>query len=81
MNQDARKYIQEINQSYYDLGEDLLMLESLLLMPEGETGFSEECAASSRQRVRDYALQHMKEIDQLMSYAAGAIERRSLIFP
>lgn len=72
MNTKIRKYIEEINQSYYDLGEDLLMLESLLLTPEGETCLLGKYAASSRERLRDYALQHMEEIDQLVSYAASA---------
>ena len=71
MDQNIRGYIKEINQSYYDLGEDLLMLESLLLMPEGDTDFSEECAASSRKRVRDYAAQHIEEINQLIRYVSG----------
>ena len=72
MSKSTREYIREINQSYYDLGEDLLMLESLLLMPEEETDFSEEYVASSTKRLRDYALQHMEEIDQLTGFAASA---------
>ncbi len=65
MSINRKEYINELNQNYNDLGEYLLMLESILLMSDGETGFPGECVLSSLERIQDYARQHIKEIDLL----------------
>lgn len=65
MSINRKEYIEELNQNYNELGEDLLMLESILLAPEGETGFPEKYVASSLARIQDYTRQHIKEIDLL----------------
>ena len=64
MSINRKEYIAELNRNYNELGEDLLMLESILLV-SGETGFPGEYAASSLERIQDYARQHIQEIDLL----------------
>ena len=65
MSINVREYITEINQNYNELGEDLLMMEAVLIASEGETEFPGECVASSLERIQDYARQHIQEIDLL----------------
>lgn len=67
MSINRKEYIAELNQNYNDLGEYLLMLESILLVPEGETGFPGECVASSLEHIQDYVQRHIQEIDLLSS--------------
>ena len=62
----------ELNQTYNDLGEDLLMLEAVLMESDGETGFPVEYLLSSKRRLWDYICQHTKEIQKLT---------KGLIFP
>lgn len=70
MNRDIKEYIAELNQNYNDLGEDLVMLEAVLLAREGETGFPEEYITSSANRLADYIDQHVEELQQLAEYLA-----------
>jgi len=65
MDTNIRDHITELNQNYNDLGEDLLMLEAVLIASEGETGFPAEYVVSSLERIRDYTCQHTKDIEQL----------------
>ena len=71
MSINLTEYISELNQNYNDLGEDLLMLEAILLAPEKEMSFPDEFLESSLQRIRDYARQHTKEIDLLTGRLAA----------
>lgn len=70
MSKGIKEYMAELNQSYNDLGEDLLMLEVVLLAWKGETGFPEEYIASSLQRLADYIDQHVGELRQLAEFLA-----------
>jgi len=65
-----KEYITELNQSYNDLGEDLVMLEAVLAASEGETAFPREYVSSSLERIREYTCQHTGEIEQLTKYLA-----------
>lgn len=65
MNQARAEQLTELHQNYNDLGEDLLLLESVLLAAESETSFPEEYVASSLCRMGDYIRQHTSEINQL----------------
>ena len=78
MGINRKEYIAELNQNYNDLGEDLLMLESILLVSEGETGFPGECATSSLERIQDYVRQHIQEIDLLANCLIHAPVRAAL---
>ncbi|MBD5162093.1 MAG: hypothetical protein HDT14_08795 [Oscillibacter sp.] len=72
MSANIKEYIEEINQNYNDLGENLLMLEAVLLAREEETGFPEEYIASSVKRLTDYIDQHVGELRQV----AGILVRQ-----
>lgn len=70
MNKSIKEYMAELNQSYNDLGEDLVMLEAVLLARKGEAGFPEEYIASSLQRLADYIDQHVGELRHLAEFLA-----------
>ena len=78
MSINRNEYIAELNQNYHDLGEDLLMLEAVLLAQEGETGFPEKYVTSSLARIQDYTRQHIKEIDLLANCLIHAPARTAL---
>ena len=67
----------EINQNYNDLGEDLVMLEAILLLSEGVTEFPAEYIISSKKRLQDYICQHMGEIEQLTGYLTKPPHQRA----
>lgn len=58
----------ELNANYNDLGEDLVLLESVLQANQRENDFPEELVASSLTRVNDYIHQHTGEINHLAEY-------------
>lgn len=62
----------ELNQNYNDLGEDLVLLESVLLASRGEHDFPGEYILSSLTRVTDYIQQHTEEINHLAEYLCAA---------
>lgn len=62
--------ITELNQNFNDLGEDLVLLESVLRAEQGETGFPWEYIASSLSRTADYVDQHTGAIRQLTRFLA-----------
>lgn len=61
----AREYIAELNQNYNDLGEDLVMLEAVLLVSKEEAGFPGEYVATCIERLAGYIDQHVEELRQL----------------
>lgn len=58
----------ELNSNYNELGEDLVLLESVLQAAQTENGFPKEFVASSLTRVTDYIRQHTEAIDQLAQF-------------
>lgn len=58
----------ELNANYNYLGEDLVLLESVLQAIQRENDFPEELAASSLTRVTDYIQQHTGTINQMAEY-------------
>lgn len=54
--------ITELNQCYNDLGDDLLLLQAVILALRGENQFSQECVASSLERMTSAIEQHLKDI-------------------
>ena len=81
MNINKKEYIDELNRNYNELGEDLLMLEAILSIPEGEGRFPGEYVASSLERIQDYARQHTREIDLLANCLIHASGLRRAIGP
>ena len=79
MSINKKEYIEELNQNYYNLGEDLLMLEAILLVSEKEAEFPGEYIASSLERIQDYTRQHIHEIDLLSNCLIHAPTRPSPI--
>lgn len=63
--------IAELNENFNSLGEDLVLLESVLQAGGGETAFPGEYIASSLRRAADYVDQHTQAIHQLTRYLAG----------
>lgn len=58
----------ELNANYNYLGEDLVMLESVLQAAQRENDFPEDLVVSSLTRVNDYIHQHTGEINQMAEY-------------
>lgn len=58
----------ELNINYNCLGEDLVLLESVLQAAQTENNFPKEFVASSLTRVNDYIRQHTEAIDQLAQF-------------
>ena len=81
MSINPNEYIVELNQNYNDLGEDLLMLEAILLALDKETGFPGEYIASSLKRIQDYTRQHIQEIDLLSNSLIHTADTASPYFP
>ena len=54
--------ITELNQNYNDLGEDLLLLEAVILATGVENEFPEEYITSSLKRMEECIRQHTKDI-------------------
>ena len=71
--------ITELNENFNDLGEDLVLLESVLQTGKGEAEFPGEYITSSLRRVADYVEQHTKTIHQLTRFLAG--ERQESLLP
>ncbi len=61
----------ELNTNYNCLGEDLVLLESVLQASQKENDFPREFVASSLLRTADYIQQHTKAIDQLAQYLSS----------
>lgn len=64
--------IVELNNNYNCLGEDLVLLESVLQAAQAENDFPKEFVDSSLTRITYYIQQHTEEINQLTQF---------LIFP
>ena len=62
MDMDNTARIAELNQSYNELGEDLLIIESIVIASRHENGFPPEYITSSLYRVIAYTEQHLEEI-------------------
>lgn len=60
-----QEQITELNQTYNNLGEDLLMIESVIIASHCENEFPPEYITSSLQRALDYTEQHLGEIAKL----------------
>ena len=60
--------IMELNANYNELGEDLLLLESLLQSAPKESAFPREYVSSSLIRINDYIQQHTKAINHMSEY-------------
>ena len=58
----------ELNINFNCLGEDLVLLESVLQASQRENDFPEEYVASSLTRITDYIQQHIEAISQLAQY-------------
>lgn len=58
----------ELNANYNELGEDLVLLESVLQADQRENAFPREYVASSLARVTDYIQQHTEAINQMAEY-------------
>ena len=52
----------ELNQNYNDLGEDLVLLEAVVLTTQGENDFPEEYIASGLNRMLECIKQHTGDI-------------------
>lgn len=61
----------ELNINYNCLGEDLVLLESVLQTAQTENDFPKEFVVSSLTRVTDYIRQHTKAIDQLSQFLSS----------
>ena len=60
----------ELNENYNELGEDLLLLESVLQASEKENCFPKGYVTSSLRRINDYIQQHTKAINQMSEFLA-----------
>ena len=60
-----QEQITELNQNYNDLGEDLLLMESVIIAMHHENEFPPECTTSSLHRMMDYTKQHLKDIQNI----------------
>lgn len=60
--------ITEINLNYNDLGEDLILLESVLQVLQDENDYPRELALSSLERMMECIRQHSGDIRQLSGY-------------
>lgn len=67
--------IAELNENFNNLGEDLVLLESVLQASRGETAFPGEYIASSLRRTADYVDQHTQTIHQLTHCLADSCEQ------
>ena len=68
--------ITELNQSYNNLGEDLLLMEAVLIAMEHENEFPTEYIASSLRRTMDYTEQHLKDVQHIAESLLRAASRR-----
>ena len=57
--------ITEFNQSYNNLGEDLVLMESVMIAMKHENEFPTEYIASSLRRTMDYTEQHLKDVQHI----------------
>ena len=57
-----REQIVELNQNYNDLGEDLVLLESVILAVQDENDFPQEYIVSSPKRMQECIKQHTGDI-------------------
>ena len=77
MEQVIQYWITELNQSYNDLGEDLLLMEAVVIAMHQENEFPVEYIASGLRRVMDYTEQHLKDIRK----SATNLHQRSISAP
>ncbi|MBD5168728.1 MAG: hypothetical protein HDT20_01135 [Oscillibacter sp.] len=68
--------ITELNQSYNNLGEDLVLMESVMIAMEHENEFPTEYIASSLRRTMDYTEQHLKDVQHIAESLLRAASRR-----
>ena len=68
--------ITELNQSYNNLGEDLLLMEAVMIAMEHENEFPTEYIASSLRRTMDYTEQHLKDVQHIAESLLRAASRR-----
>ena len=74
-----REQITELNQTYNNLGEDLLLIESIVIASNCENEFPSEYITSSLRRIMDYTEQHLGEIQGFaQSLLREAPHRREL---
>ena len=57
--------ITELNQSYNNLGEDLVLMEAVIIAMDHENEFPSEYIASSLRRTMDYTEQHLTDIQHI----------------
>ena len=77
MEQAIQYWITELNQSYNDLGDDLLLMEAVVIAMHHENEFPVEYIASSLRRVMDHTEQHLKDIWK----RAADLHQRSISSP
>lgn len=63
-----KEQLVELNITYNCLGEDLVLLESVLQAARTENDFPKEFVDSSLTRITDYIQQHTEAIDQLAQF-------------
>ena len=68
--------ITELNQSYNNLGEDLVLMEAVMIAMEHENEFPTEYIASSLRRTMDYTEQHLKDVQHIAESLLRAASRR-----
>ena len=71
MNQ-ITEQIAELNQTYSDLGEDLVLLVSVLQAARRGSDFPPGAVTSSLSRVADYIEQHTETIHQISQYLTAS---------
>ena len=71
-----QEQITELNQNYNDLGEDLLLIESVVIASRCENEFPSEYITSSLHRMMDYTEQHLGEIANLAESLLKKAPRR-----
>ena len=57
-----KEQIVELNQNYNDLGEDLVLLEAVVLTTQDENAFPQEYIVSSLKRMQECIRQHTGDI-------------------
>ena len=76
MEQAMEDCITELNQNYNNLGEDLLLMEAVVIAMHHENEFPSEYITSSLCRMMDYTDQHLKEIRDLAKMLLRDVPRR-----
>ena len=76
MEQAMEDRVTELNQNYNNLGEDLLLMEAVVIAMHHENEFPSEYITSSLCRMMDYTDQHLKEIRNLAKMLLRDVPRR-----